>query len=225
MKFPPGQLARGLLLSNIFPWIISPWTTTPRQLPTNPPPPLKMPPETSDNGLFPCKIYPWIIYKWRSKKVLFTHSNSEIFLKSWKKKSKGLCMLFRGDILLRGNPFYRSMELGFNSGNTRTRCHLFKINNKDSRAMISFCLGVDWVSWHRHRFKTNLDLLKVNNIHTRLRCGICSKLTMNSTERYQWRRNDLFIDNFEHVSLFILVFLLLNLGMFLFARLDEYNAA
>ena len=46
---------------------------------------------------------------------------------------------------------------------------------------------------------------------------------MNSTERYQWRCNDLFIDSFEHVSLFILVFLLLNLGMFLFTRLDEYN--
>ena len=80
--------------------------------------------------------------------------------------------------------------------------------------MISFCLGVDWVPWHR--FKTNIYLLKVNNIYTRIRCGICSKLTMNSTERYQWRRNDLFIDNFEHVSLFILVFLLLNLSMFLF---------
>ena len=31
----------------------------------------------------------------------------------------------------------------FNSRNTRIRCRLFKINNKDSRVMISFCLGVD----------------------------------------------------------------------------------
>ena len=97
----------------------------------------------------------------------------------------------------------------FNSRNTRTKCHLFKINNRDSRAMISFCLGVDWVPWHM--FKTNIYLLKVSNIHTRIRCGICSKLTMNSTERYKWRRNDIFFDNFEHVSLIIQCFCLLDL--------------
>ena len=26
------------------------------------------------------------------------------------------------------------------------------------------------------------------------------KLTMNSKERYQWRRPDVFIDNYEHIS-------------------------
>ena len=96
-----------------------------------------------------------------------------------------------------------------NSRNTRTRCHLFKINYKNSRVMISLCLGLDWVPWHS--FKTNIYLLKVNNIYTRIRRGICSKLTMNSTERYKWRRNDIFFDNFEHVSLIIQCFCLLDL--------------
>ena len=48
---------------------------------------------------------------------------------------------------------------------------------------------------------------------------------MNSTEPCQERRPDFFIDNFEHVSSLILVFLLLTLGIYLFARLDEYNTA
>ena len=48
---------------------------------------------------------------------------------------------------------------------------------------------------------------------------------MNSRERCDWRRSDVFIDNFKHVSPLILVFLLLTLGMYLFAGLDEYNTA
>ena len=47
---------------------------------------------------------------------------------------------------------------------------------------------------------------------------------MNSKE-CQWRRPDAFIDNIEHVSPLILVFRLLNLGMYLFAWLDEFNTA
>ena len=109
----------------------------------------------------------------------------------------------------------------FNSRNIRTRCNLLKIANKDSRAMISLCLGVDWVPWRR--FKANIYLLNVNNICTRIRCEICSKLAKNSTKRYKWHCNDLSIDNFKHVALLILLFLLLYLGMSLFARLDEYN--
>ena len=32
-----------------------------------------------------------------------------------------------------------------NSRNTRRRCDMFKFNNNDSRAMTSFCFGVDRV--------------------------------------------------------------------------------
>ena len=108
------------------------------------------------------------------------------------------------------------LHVQVNSRNTRTRCHLFKINNDHSRAIISFCLGVDWVPWYR--LKANIYLLKVNNMYTRIRCGTCSKFnvqsskcSINPTEPYQWRRNDFIIDNFEYVSLFILVFLLLTI--------------
>ena len=53
-------------------------------------------------------------------------------------------------------------------------------------------------------------LLKVNN---RTRCEVCSKLTIETPERRQLRRFDVFIVNFEHVSPFVLVFLLLILNM------------
>ena len=41
-------------------------------------------------------------------------------------------------------------------------------------------------------------LLKVNNKNTRTRCEICSKLTIKTPERRQWRRSGVFA-NFEHV--------------------------
>ena len=78
------------------------------------------------------------------------------------------------------------------------------------------------VPWHK--LQANIYLFKVNNIYTRIRCGIFLKLTTNLRERCQWRRLDVFNDSFKHVSPLILVFLLLNLGMYLFARLDEYNS-
>ena len=62
-------------------------------------------------------------------------------------------------------------------------------------------------------------LLKVNNRNTRTRCEICSKLTIKTPERRQWRRSGwrrsgVFIVNFEHISHLIL-FLLLTLNMLL----------
>ena len=55
-------------------------------------------------------------------------------------------------------------------------------------------------------------LFKVNNRNTRTRCEICSKLTINTPERRQWRRSGVFIVNFEHISHLVLVFLLLTLS-------------
>ena len=46
---------------------------------------------------------------------------------------------------------------------------------------------------------------------------------MRATERYQWRRPEVFIDNFDYVLHLALVFVLLTLDMYLFARLDEYS--
>ena len=55
-------------------------------------------------------------------------------------------------------------------------------------------------------------LLKVNNGNTRTRCEICSKLTIKTPERRQWRRSGVFIVNFEHISHFVLVLLLSTLS-------------
>ena len=56
-------------------------------------------------------------------------------------------------------------------------------------------------------------LLKVNNRNIRARCEIRSKLTKNIAERRHKRRSGVFIVNFEHISRFFLLFLLLTLNM------------
>ena len=43
-------------------------------------------------------------------------------------------------------------------------------------------------------------MLKVNNRNTKIRCEICSKLTIKTRERRYWRRSGVFIVNFEHIS-------------------------
>ena len=57
-------------------------------------------------------------------------------------------------------------------------------------------------------------MFKVNNRNTRTKCEICSKLTIKTPERRQWRLYcpGVFIVNFEHISHFVIVFLLLNLN-------------
>ena len=55
-------------------------------------------------------------------------------------------------------------------------------------------------------------MFKVNNRNTRTRSEICSRLTMKTTGRCQWRRSDGFIVKFEQISHLILVFLLLTLN-------------
>ena len=59
----------------------------------------------------------------------------------------------------------------------------------------------------------SIYLLKVINRNSRTRCEICSKLEIIIPERRQWRRSGIFIVNFEYVSHFVLVFLLLTLNM------------
>ena len=44
----------------------------------------------------------------------------------------------------------------------------------------------------------NIYLFKVNNKNTRKRCQICSKLTIKTPERRDWRQFDVFI-NLEHI--------------------------
>ena len=48
--------------------------------------------------------------------------------------------------------------------------------------------------------------------NTRTRCKICSKLTIKKPEQGQWRHFGVFLINFEHISHFVLVFLLLTMN-------------
>ena len=66
-------------------------------------------------------------------------------------------------------------------------------------------------------------LVKVINGNTRTRCEICSKLTIKTPERRQWRLSGVFIVNFELISHLVLVFLLLTLNMELPARIFVYE--
>ena len=62
-------------------------------------------------------------------------------------------------------------------------------------------------------FPVGIYLIKVNNRNIRKRCEICSKLIIKAPGRRHWRRFGVFIVNFEHISHFVLVFLLLTLNM------------
>ena len=66
-------------------------------------------------------------------------------------------------------------------------------------------------NYHIHS-PTGNYMFKVNNRNSRTRCKICSKLTIKAPQRRQWRRSEVFIFNFEHISQLVLVFLLLALN-------------
>ena len=72
-------------------------------------------------------------------------------------------------------------------------------------------------SWIEHKlvihFPAGIYLLKVSNRHTRKRCEICSKLTIKTSERCQWRRSGVFIVDLERISHLGTVFLLSTLNM------------
>ena len=57
-------------------------------------------------------------------------------------------------------------------------------------------------------FPVDIYLLKVNNRYTSTRSEICSNLTIKIPERRQWRRSGIFFVSFEHISRFVIVFLL-----------------
>ena len=55
-------------------------------------------------------------------------------------------------------------------------------------------------------------MFKVDNTDTRTRCEMCSKLTIKTPERSQWRHSGVFIVNFEHILRLYQLFLLLTLS-------------
>ena len=75
-------------------------------------------------------------------------------------------------------------------------------------------LIISWnriMEWRRKvPYPADIYLFKVNKRNTRARCEICSKLTIKTSEWYQWRRSGVFVANFEHISHHDLVFVLLT---------------
>ena len=59
----------------------------------------------------------------------------------------------------------------------------------------------------------SIFLLKVNIRNTTTRCEICSKLTIKTPKQHPLHFSGVFIVNFEHISHFVLVLLLLTLNM------------
>ena len=53
-------------------------------------------------------------------------------------------------------------------------------------------------------------MFKVDDRSTRISCEVCSKLTIKAPEQTHWRCSGVFIVNFQHISHFVLVFLLFN---------------
>ena len=62
-----------------------------------------------------------------------------------------------------------------------------------------------------NKYLPNIYLLKVNNRNTRASYETCSKLTIKTAERDQWRRLGVFFVNFE-ISHLVLVILSLTLS-------------
>ena len=52
----------------------------------------------------------------------------------------------------------------------------------------------------------NKYMLEVNNKNIREKCEFCSKLSIKSPERCEWRRLGVFNVNYEHISQIFLVF-------------------
>ena len=67
-------------------------------------------------------------------------------------------------------------------------------------------------------FQASIYVLKVNNINSRKKCVICSKLKAKTPERYHWRRYGVFAFNFKHISYLFLMFPLLTWDMYFFPR-------
>ena len=75
---------------------------------------------------------------------------------------------------------------------------------------------IKWVKTHPTlstiKKPAKIYLFKGNNRNTIKKYEICSKLTIKTPERRQWRRSGVLTVNFEHISHLFLVFLLLILN-------------
>ena len=107
-------------------------------------------------------------------------------------------------------PGYLQQSSPFLCYRLRTRANTKK--NSVTGVFLEFYHKPKRSSSFRLFYPANIYLFKVNNRNTRKRCETCSKLTIKTPERRQWRCSGVFIVNFERILLFFLVFLLLTLN-------------
>ena len=88
----------------------------------------------------------------------------------------------------------------------------YKIEQKKNYIQMKAIKNITFLLCVTPLFPIRHYMFKVNNWNTKARCGICSKLTIKTPVRGQWRRSGVFIVNFEHISHLVLVFLLLTLS-------------
>ena len=66
------------------------------------------------------------------------------------------------------------------------------------------------LSCNQDIISANIYLLKVSNKNSRKRCDICSNLTLKRSDRLQWSRCDVFINDFKHMWHLFLVLVLFS---------------
>ena len=76
--------------------------------------------------------------------------------------------------------------------------------NRDSKVFQKVFRAI--IKQHENNFPAIIHLLKVYNKNARIKCEICSKLTIQTPEQCKWCHSDVFIVNFEHISHLTLVF-------------------
>ena len=64
------------------------------------------------------------------------------------------------------------------------------------------------LSCNQDIISANIYLFKVSNRNSRKRCDICSNLTLKRSDRLQWSRCDVFINDFKHMWHLFLVLVL-----------------
>ena len=78
-------------------------------------------------------------------------------------------------------------------------------------------------TYRKINIPVNTYLIKVNKRNTRKRYERCSKLTIQTPERRNWRSCCVFIANFDHILHLLLVFPLLTLNEWIFAYMKALD--
>ena len=83
---------------------------------------------------------------------------------------------------------------------------------KSNENLPDYCFNIE-KELLKTSYPAGIYMLKVNKTNIRTKYEICSKLTIKTPERLQWRHSGVFIVSFEHVSHHVLEFLLLTSNM------------